>query len=244
LQAEKAVEDLMKRIDEIYEALYKGEPSADGYYWYAYKYTERGAMMQPKSFIGYDPKFALTADHLLDTGKTMADFSGVGAVAYEGPLNADQVIQYGLLGVIHDVDDAKIYLDDPDDSLGEIGEPGEPVEGPRPEGEKDVPGEREEPEGEGTPADATTPLSDVAIDYSITSTDNLSNRTEAERFTANVAALRVLLKIEGENRRATADEQKILVQYSSWGGISGALSRFTDTALNKSRKQIIAELGL
>jgi hypothetical protein len=100
-RAQKAVDDLLARLDEIYEALYSGRPSADGYYWYAYKYTERGMMMQPKGFIGYDSKFKLAEEHIAITEKSLDSFAGVGAVAYEQSLNADQMIQYSLLGVIN-----------------------------------------------------------------------------------------------------------------------------------------------
>ncbi len=41
-----------------------------------------------------------------------------------------------------------------------------------------------------------------------------------EKFRRNVEAIRTLEKIEGENRPATPEEQKILSQYVGWGGLA------------------------
>ncbi len=43
-----------------------------------------------------------------------------------------------------------------------------------------------------------------------------------EKFRRNVEAIRTLQKIEGENRTATLEEQKILSQYVGWGGLADA----------------------
>ena len=43
-----------------------------------------------------------------------------------------------------------------------------------------------------------------------------------EKFRQNVDAIRTLEKIEGENRIATPEEQKILSQYVGWGGLADA----------------------
>ena len=43
-----------------------------------------------------------------------------------------------------------------------------------------------------------------------------------EKFRQNVEAIRTLEKIEGENRIATPEEQKILAQYVGWGGLADA----------------------
>ena len=39
------------------------------------------------------------------------------------------------------------------------------------------------------------------------------------RYAANTAAIRLLKRIEAENRRATPDEQEILSRYAGWGGV-------------------------
>jgi len=43
-----------------------------------------------------------------------------------------------------------------------------------------------------------------------------------EKFKRNIEAIRTLEKIEGENRLATPEEQKILSQYVGWGGLADA----------------------
>ena len=43
-----------------------------------------------------------------------------------------------------------------------------------------------------------------------------------EKFRRNIEAIRTLEKIEGENRTATPEEQKILSQYVGWGGLADA----------------------
>ncbi len=43
-----------------------------------------------------------------------------------------------------------------------------------------------------------------------------------EKFRRNIEAIRTLEKIEGENRTATPEEQRILSQYVGWGGLADA----------------------
>ncbi len=45
-----------------------------------------------------------------------------------------------------------------------------------------------------------------------------------ERFRGNVEAIKVLKRIEAENRYATENEQKILSNYVGWGGLSDAFN--------------------
>ncbi len=45
-------------------------------------------------------------------------------------------------------------------------------------------------------------------------------RSPDERYAANVEAIKLLKKIEAENRKATPAEQEILAGYSGWGGLS------------------------
>ena len=46
-----------------------------------------------------------------------------------------------------------------------------------------------------------------------------------EKFRKNIEAIRTLEKIEGENRIATPEEQKILAQYVGWGGLADAFDQ-------------------
>lgn len=47
-------------------------------------------------------------------------------------------------------------------------------------------------------------------------------RTPKARINANIVAVKLLKKIESENRKATPAEQDILSQYSGWGGLTNA----------------------
>ena len=82
--------------------------------------------------------------------------------------------------------------------------------------------ERAEPE--------KTPQTDKsnAVNFHITD-DALGVGTAKEKFRRNVEAIRTLEKIEGENRTATPEEQKILSQYVGWGGLADA---FDETKAN------------
>jgi N12 class adenine-specific DNA methylase len=62
--------------------------------------------------------------------------------------------------------------------------------------------------------------SDGGLDYRITEADRLGQATETVKIDANLAAIRLLKTIQKEGRRATAEEQKILVQYVGWGAFA------------------------
>ena len=56
-------------------------------------------------------------------------------------------------------------------------------------------------------------------DYRITD-DNIGIGLPHERYQNNADAIKLLKKIESENRLAKADEQNILAQYVGWGGLA------------------------
>ena len=60
-----------------------------------------------------------------------------------------------------------------------------------------------------------------AVNFHITD-DTLGIGGAKEKFKRNIDAIRKLEKIEGENRIATPEEQKILSQYVGWGGLADA----------------------
>lgn len=60
-----------------------------------------------------------------------------------------------------------------------------------------------------------------ALDYRIAD-DALGHGGPKAKFRMNLEAIRTLGKIEGENRRATQQEQEILSRYVGWGGIPQA----------------------
>lgn len=63
-----------------------------------------------------------------------------------------------------------------------------------------------------------------ASNFRITDEVRLGEGGEAEKFRDNLAAIRALKKIESENRRATAEEQRILARYVGWGGLANAFA--------------------
>lgn len=58
-------------------------------------------------------------------------------------------------------------------------------------------------------------------DYHITD-ENLGKGTPKERFRFNIEAIRLLKKLESENRNADEDEQEVLARYVGWGGLADA----------------------
>ena len=60
-----------------------------------------------------------------------------------------------------------------------------------------------------------------AVNFHI-SDDRLGEGSPKEKFQRNVAAIKLLEQIEGENRYATPEEQQILSQYVGWGGLADA----------------------
>lgn len=58
--------------------------------------------------------------------------------------------------------------------------------------------------------------------------DDLGIGTSKEKYACNILAIQTLKKIETENRRANAEEQKILSQYVGWGGLADAFDESKD----------------
>jgi N12 class adenine-specific DNA methylase len=69
-----------------------------------------------------------------------------------------------------------------------------------------------------------------AVNFHITD-DSLGTGSAKEKFRRNIEAIRLLEQIEGENRFANPEEQKILSNYVGWGGLSDA---FDETKSNWS----------
>lgn len=59
------------------------------------------------------------------------------------------------------------------------------------------------------------------LDYTITDME-LGVDKPREKYRKNVEAIKLLKKLESENRLATAEEQEVLAQYVGWGGLSDA----------------------
>ena len=70
-------------------------------------------------------------------------------------------------------------------------------------------------------------------------TKPIEHRTAAQRYKDNVAAIKLLKKIESENRKATPSEQEILARYSGWGGLTTEFTKNEkelDSILTKQEK--------
>lgn len=63
----------------------------------------------------------------------------------------------------------------------------------------------------------------ITGNYVITD-DDLGMKGKKNSFKSNVAAIKLMKTIMAENRAATPDEQKVLVQYVGWGGIAEPFS--------------------
>ena len=67
--------------------------------------------------------------------------------------------------------------------------------------------------------EAAAPLSAGGVNYRITD-DALGAAPPSQRYANNVAAIRLLKRVEAENRLATAEEQEVLSSYVGWGGLA------------------------
>jgi N12 class adenine-specific DNA methylase len=82
------------------------------------------------------------------------------------------------------------------------------------------------------------------LTYRITDADEIGGGAtfqKKRRYRLNVDAIRLLKQIEGEGRRATADEQKVLVRYVGWGGLKEAFGKGEDK-FRKGWEREVAEL--
>ena len=67
--------------------------------------------------------------------------------------------------------------------------------------------------------EAAAPLLDGGVNYHITD-DGLGAAPPSQRYANNVAAIRLLKRVEAENRAATSEEQEVLAKYVGWGGLA------------------------
>ena len=67
--------------------------------------------------------------------------------------------------------------------------------------------------------EAAAPLSAGGVNYRITD-DGLGAAPPSQRYANNVAAIRLLKRVEAENRAATPEEQEVLAKYVGWGGLA------------------------
>ena len=115
---------------------------------------------------------------------------------------------------------------------GEVGVTEEPVQeqeiSPLPQGQQR---EEEAPQGQAAMPpvphlprkkermEAAAPLFAGGVNYRITD-DALGAAPPSQRYANNVAAIRLLKRVEAENRAATSEEQEVLAKYVGWGGLA------------------------
>jgi hypothetical protein len=82
------------------------------------------------------------------------------------------------------------------------------------------------PPPQGAPEESDSPAASAPVstskppNFHITDDVDIGGGGAKTKYRRNVEAIRILQAIEGENRPATADEQRTLALYSGWGGIS------------------------
>lgn len=61
------------------------------------------------------------------------------------------------------------------------------------------------------------------VNHIIQESDELVPKGEVAKARANISAIKLLKKLEEENREATPEENKVLVQFTGWGGLANVL---------------------
>lgn len=65
-------------------------------------------------------------------------------------------------------------------------------------------------------------------DYRVTEADNIGAGGAKTKYRNNIKAITLLKKIESENRKATPEEQSVLVKYVGWGGMPQVFDSYND----------------
>lgn len=74
------------------------------------------------------------------------------------------------------------------------------------------------------PGTMVEPKAPAGRDYVITPEDKIEEGGPKAKFRKNVAAIRLVKKLDAEGRLATEEEQSVLVKYTGWGGVKNAFS--------------------
>lgn len=77
-------------------------------------------------------------------------------------------------------------------------------------------------------------------DFTITD-EHLGEGGQKAKFAANIAAVRTLKAIEGENRLATPEEQTVLSKYVGWGGLAQAFDE-NNSSWTSEHKELVETL--
>lgn len=82
-------------------------------------------------------------------------------------------------------------------------------------------------------------LSPVLLSTFATLFDDISLTTPEKKFAGNINALQLLKALEGSNRKLTREEQKCLLSYSGWGGLSQVFEHYTKDTIWTKRQGIL-----
>lgn len=88
---------------------------------------------------------------------------------------------------------------------------------------------------------AATPAQQRPTNYVITDADELGEGGAKAKFRGNIAAIRLLRKLDEEKRAATREEQSVLAKWVGWGGLRNAFYR-EDGSVAKGWEKEAAEL--
>ncbi|MGK9200482.1 PLxRFG domain-containing protein [Sinorhizobium meliloti] len=88
---------------------------------------------------------------------------------------------------------------------------------------------------------AATPAQQRPTNYVITDADELGEGGAKAKFRGNVAAIRLLRKLDEDKRAATREEQSVLAKWVGWGGLRNAFYR-EDGSVAKGWEKEAAEL--
>ena len=79
--------------------------------------------------------------------------------------------------------------------------------------------------------------------YRINVDDKIGEGGKVEKYECNVAAIRLLKRLETEGRYATPEEQAVLVKYTGWGGLSEAFKESNEGKWKERSEELKDLLG-
>jgi len=109
---------------------------------------------------------------------------------------------------------------------GVRGEGGRGSAQPRAEGAEDLRGRRDRTAPAHPPAERGRGP-EAGRNYRITDRDDIESGGKVAKYDRNIAAIKLLKKIEEEKRQATPEDQAVLVKYVGWGGMPEAFKTYS-----------------
>jgi len=218
---------LEKNKDRIEEAINRAIESTGRSPRYAgVDFGEQSAKIKPEGVIdeslgtaGNQPLEGVSAEEVRGTsegGPTTAGGGERGRADREGTGRTD-VAGSDVLGGVG-AGERVIPIPEGRAELGDVRETG------RPERTQDNKLGNAEPSGSTERSGLTPTPGEITPkqNYTITDADNLGKGSQAQKFADNVAAIKLIKKLQEEGRQATPEEQAVLVRYVGWGGIKTA----------------------